>query len=108
MNENSFITIMNNIRDYWDSIVKLESALNIKINENFMTKIVDNILNAVSEDMENNDDTHDSWVLYYAFELDFGRAEYADKAVTVDGIVYPLTTAKESYDFLKIMNNMTA
>ena len=50
---------MNNVRDYWDSIVKLESALNIKINENFMTKIVDNILNAVSEDMENNDDTHD-------------------------------------------------
>ena len=108
MNENSFITIMNNVRDYWDSIVKLESALNIKINENFMTKIVDNILNAVSEDMENNDDTHESWVLYYAFELDFGRAKNADKAVTVDGIVYPLTTAKELYDFLKIMNNMTA
>ena len=108
MNENSFITIMNNIRDYWDSIVKLESALNIKINENFMTKIVDNILNAVSEDMEENNDTHDSCVLYYAFELDFGRAENADKAVTVDGIVYPLTTAKELYDFLKIMNNMTA
>lgn len=94
---------MNNIRDYWDSIVKLESALNIKINENFMTKIVDNILNAVSEDMENNNDTHDSWVLYYAFELDFGRAEYADKAVTVDGKVYPLTTAKELYDFLRGM-----
>ena len=53
---------MNNIRDYWDSIVKLESALNIKINENFMTKIVDNILNAVSEDMENNDDLW-SWFM---------------------------------------------
>ena len=108
MNKKSFVTIIDGVRDYWDSMLKLESALNIQIDENFMTKIIDNVLNAVSDDMEENDDTHESWVSYYAFELDFGRAEYADKAVTVDGIVYPLTTAKELYDFLKIMNNMTA
>ena len=108
MNKKSFVTIIDGISDYWDSMLKLESALNIQIDENFMTKIIDNVLNAVSEDMEENNDTHESWVSYYAFELDFGRAEYADKAVTVDGIVYPLTTAKELYDFLKIMNNMTA
>ena len=108
MNKKSFVTIIDGVRDYWDSMLKLESALNIQIDENFMTKIIDNVLNAVSEDMENNDDTHESWVSYYAFELDFGRAENADKAVTVDGKVYPLTTAKELYDFLKIMNNITA
>ena len=108
MNKKSFVTIIDGVRDYWDSMLKLESALNIQIDENFMTKIIDNILSAVSEDMENNDDTHESWVSYYAFELDFGRAENAETAVTVDDKVYPLTTAIEWYAFLKLMNNMTA
>ena len=111
MNKKSFVTIIDSVRDYWDSMLKLESALNIQIDENFMTKIIDNVLNAISNDMEENiekDDKTGTWVLYYAFELDFGRVDYAVDAVKVDSVVYPLTNAEELYDFLKIMNNMTA
>ena len=111
MNKKSFVTIIDSVRDYWDSMLKLESALNIQIDENFMTKIIDNVLNAVSDDMEENiekDDKTGTWVSYYAFELDFGRIDYAVDAVNVDSVVYPLTNSEELYDFLKIMNNMTA
>lgn len=111
MNKKSFVTIIDSVRDYWDSMLKLESALNIQIDENFMTKIIDNVLNAVSDDMEENiekDDKTGTWVSYYAFELDFGRVDYAVDAVNVDSVVYPLTNSEELYDFLKIMNNMTA
>lgn len=107
INKSSFVKIIDSVRDYWDSIFKLEKALNIQIDENFMTKIVDNMLNAISDDVEayiTRDDNVGTWIYYYAFELDFGRKDFAGDAVSVDGVVYPLTTAEQLYDFLLVMN----
>ena len=109
MNKKSFVTIIDGVKDYWDSMLKLESALNIQIDENFMTKIIDNVLNAVSDDMEENIEKYDeigTWVSYYAFELDFGRADCAADAVKIDNTVCPLTNAEELYDLLIAMNKM--
>lgn len=109
MNKKSFVTIIDGIRDYWDSMLKLESALNIQIDENFMTKIIDNVLNAVSDDMEENIDKDDeigTWVSYYAFELDFGRVDYAADSVKIDSVAHPLTNAEELYDLLIALNKI--
>ena len=92
-------------KPFWKNLSEEEMAFFnvIPYNENQLKRV----LFDPEENIEKDDKTG-TWVLYYAFELDFGRVDYAVDAVKVDSVVYPLTNAEELYDFLKIMNNMTA
>ena len=101
-----FVRIMNSIQEYWDNLIKLETAFGVYFDNNFLTHIVDNILDAISDDVEDGlmrDDKVGTWVYYYAFELDFGRVDYAGDSVEVDGVTYPLETAEQLYDFLVML-----
>jgi len=109
MKKDTFITIMDSLKNYWDGIRNLEDALGVYFEESFLVKIVDDTLNALCDEMESDLDNWDNheyepWVYYYAFELDFGRNNKARDGVTFDGNTVPLTNAGQLYDFLIELN----
>lgn len=107
ISKDSFVKIMDSVQEYWDELDKLEKVLGVYFEESFLTNIVDNILDAISDDTEEGlvkDDNVGTWIYYYAFELDFGRVDYVDDAVEVDGVKYPLETAEQLYDFLVMLD----
>ena len=93
----NFCSIMNALRDYNDELEKVADYLHIDYTENFATNIVCNIMDALARDVG---DTDDDWLGYFAWELDFGRAEMAEGCVQVDGKEWSLKSAEDLYDFL--------
>ena len=107
MKKDTFVKIMDSVRDYWNNLRKLEDVLGVYFEEGFLVKMVDNTLDALCDEMESDLDNYDEyepWVYYYAFELDFGRNNKARDGVTFDGNTVPLTNAEQLYDFLVELN----
>ena len=107
INKESFCEIMNSLRGYNDEIGKLEDALNVYFEKNFMTKAIDNIMYAITLDAEKDikfDDEYGHWCYYFAYELDFGRSRMAKDTVTIDNVAWSLNSAEELYDLLVELN----
>lgn len=97
ISKESFCSIMNALRDYNDELEKAANYLHIDYTENFATDIACNIMDALAKDVR---DTDDDWLGYFAWELDFGRAEMAEGCVQIKDKEWSLKSAEDLYDFL--------
>lgn len=105
ISKNSFIKIMDGLRDYWDELGKDMDRLGVVYENNHLTKIFDNTLDALCDDLEADFEVDEAgpWCYYFAFELDWGRREMAKNCVEIDGVKYALETAGQLYDLLELL-----
>ena len=65
----SFIVIMDSLRDYWDKIEVLVDELEISLDNNVFVKTFDRIMEALGDDLEDEiDEELGPTLYYYAFE----------------------------------------
>ena len=102
INKESFIVIMDSLRDYWDKIEVLVDELEVSLDNNVFVKTFDRIMEALGDDLEDEiDEELGPTLYYYAFECDFGRNEEAKDGLPVsENLFMPLTSAAELYDYL--------
>lgn len=99
ISKNSFIKIMDALRDYWDALDLIGEKLNINMDDNFMTRIFDDVIDALIDDVEIDVDYDNMpMIMHYAFECDFGRNEVAKMG--------DLTSAAKLYDYIMLDNQM--
>ena len=106
ISKDSFIKIMDGLRDYWDELGKDMCRLGVVFEDNHLTKVFDITLDALSNDVEIGlEIDHDTgpWCYYFAFELDWGRRSMAKDCVEIDGMKYALETAGQLYDLLELL-----
>ena len=102
INKDSFVKIMESLRNYNDAIDILYDGLGINMDDNELTRVLDNTLDALVEDVEPDFDSKTQnmpWCYKFAFEHDWGRSNGIG-AVEVGGKSMDITTAAELYDFL--------
>ena len=107
ISKDSFVKIMDSLRDYWDELGKDMDRLGVVFENNHLTRVFDNIMDALCDDLEadfERDEYETPWCYYFAFELDWGRAERAKNSVRIDDVVYPLCNAGQLYDLLIVLN----
>ena len=106
ISKDSFVKIMNSLREYDTELCKDMKRLGV-VFDNHLTAVINNVLNAISEDLESNlstDKYTDTWCNYYAFELDFGRDKMAIDCVDIGDKTYSLQTAEQLYDLIMLLN----
>lgn len=101
----SFIKIMDSLRDYWDGLDNLMNTLNINMDQNFLTDISDKIMDALVEDLEarNEYEDYEPWIYYYAFELNWGQDDNAEDCVKIGEESFSLQNAGQLYDLLEFL-----
>lgn len=104
INKESFVKIMNAIRDYYDELHIEMDRLNVVFEDNYLTRVVDDVVDALIDDMEPEIDG-EPWICYFAWGLDFGRHDMAKSCIISDGGKCSLQTAEELYDFLIMLQN---
>ena len=106
--KDSFVKIVDGLRDYWDAFGVFQDSLNVYMEHNFMTDIFHTVMEALCEDVELNvDDDIGPMLYYYACECDWGRNEKAKEGRPTFGAErMPLTSAEELYDYLMLDNGM--
>ena len=107
ISKDSFVKIMNSLRGYWDELDKDMDRLNVVFDDNYLTRVFNHTMDALCDDLESDLDIDDDigpWCYYFAFELDWGRAEKAGNYVFVDDEGYLLKTAEQLYDLLMVLN----
>lgn len=100
INKNSFVKIMDTLRDYNDGLSALEKSLDVMFESNWMINVFDGILDALFEDIEEDTCPEDvDPILYqFAFCCDWGRKENA--YVEIDGKRYSFGCTEDLYDLL--------
>lgn len=98
INKNSFVKIMDAMRDYHDGMREFERAMHVQIENNWMTGVLDDVAEALFEDVENDLCPKDAEPLLYdfAFFHDWGRQ--GDCYVEIDGNRRHIHNAAELYD----------
>lgn len=109
ISKNTFIKIVDALRDYWDAFGAFQDTLNVYMERNFMTDIFDNIMGALCEEVELDIDKElGSMLYYYACECDWGRNEKAKEGMPAMGVErIPLTSAAELYDYIMLDNELS-
>lgn len=108
INKQSFVDIMNTLRDYDDKLRVLYNEFGIGPDNNIFTDVLDNIMEAITDDVEMGFEYgqfETPWCYYFAYELNWGRADNAATATAIDGETVPLTSAEELYDLLLMLRN---
>lgn len=108
ISKDSFIKIMDGLRDYWDELGKDMDRLGVVFEDNHLTKVFDNTMDALCDDLEadlERDEYDTPWCYYFAFELDWGRNKNATDCVTIGNSKFSLQTAEQLYDLLMLLNN---
>ena len=100
INKDSFVKIINGVRDYWSNLRKLEDTLGVYFEENWMTDIVDHTLDALFEDMEIDTCPTNELGLIYKFAFDNNFGHDVDVHVDINGIQYFIKNAEDLYDVL--------
>jgi DNA-directed RNA polymerase subunit M/transcription elongation factor TFIIS len=111
ISKDAFVKIMDGLRDYWDELHKTMQHLDVVFEENYLTRVADNTLDALCRDMEADldaDDIAGPWCYYFAFELDWGRNTKYNHSVRIDGEIYPLENASQLYNLLIMLNDQAA
>lgn len=106
ISKNSFVKIMDGLRDYWDELGEDMDRLGVVFENNHLTRVLDTTIDALCEDVEAglpDDDETGHWCYYFAFELDWGRIDMAKHCVEIDGVRYPLETAGQLYDLIVLL-----
>ena len=101
ISKDSFVKIMNVLQDYDAGLNALENALNVVMESSWMVNILDIVLDALVEDME-EEYTHPdgiSPIVYdFAFASNWGREGKC--LVEIDGERCCPTSAEELYELL--------
>lgn len=108
ISKDSFIKIMDSLRDYNDELETDMDRLGVVYENNHFTKIFNNVMDAICEDVESSLETGEDntpWCYYFAFELDWGRDKYAKDCVTIGDYKFSLQTSDQLYDLLMLLNN---
>ena len=108
ISKDAFIKIMDGLRDYWDELGKDMDRLGVVFEDNYLTKVFDNTMDALCGDLEadlESGDDNTPWCYYFAFELNWGRDKNAIDCVTIGNSKFSLQTAEQLYDFLMLLNN---
>lgn len=108
INKDSFVKIVDGLRDYWDRICIIHDALGMTVDQSYLTDIFHITMEALCEDVELNiDEDVGPMLYYYACECDWGRNEKAIEGMPTFGTKRaPLTSAEELYDYLMLDNGM--
>ena len=108
INKESFVKIMDSLRDYSDALDIMYDKLGLNMDDNVFTKHLDNVMNALCEDVEDEiDDEFGPLLYYYAFECDWGRNEKAAHGMPAFGEDrVPITSAERLYEYLLFQNAM--
>lgn len=107
ISKDSFVKIMNGLRDYWDELGEDMDRLGVVFENNHLTKVFDNTIDALCEDLEEGLDIDPKvgpWCYYFAFDLDWGRRDMAKDCVEIDKVRYALQTPEQLYDLLMLLN----
>ena len=106
--KDTFIKMVDTLRDYWDAFGAFQDTLNVYMEHNFMTDIFDSMMRALSDEVELDVDEDIGPMLYYfACECDWGRNEKAVEGRPAFGVEnMPLTSAAELYDYIMLNNDM--
>lgn len=105
--KDSFVKIMDSLREYWDELGKDMDRLGVVYENNYLTKVFDHTMDALCDDLEpgwRDDGRGNPWIYYFAFELDWGRSEKAKNRVWIDDTTYPMYNAGQLYDVLMVLN----
>lgn len=108
ISKDSFVKIMDGLRNYWDELGKDMDRLGVVFEDNHLTKVFDNTMDALCGDLEadlESADNNTPWCYYFAFELNWGRDKNAIDCVTIGNFKFSLQTAEQLYDFLMLLNN---
>lgn len=99
--KDAFANIMKALRDYNDGLTSIEDNLNTTFEDNYLVRVLDNVLNALSDELEEDvlEDLDDSYIYTFAFTCDWGRDEGA-KGIKVNGMCCDLDSAENLYDLL--------
>lgn len=106
LTKEQFCEAINSIRDYWDSLGKLEDSLKVVVdNGPFMeivNKYVDTLCSVMRDYLEEDEYYNDiPWIEKFCWDYDFGRAyKEGDK---VGNISYSLATTEDLYDLLLVL-----
>lgn len=102
-----FDKTIGGIKDLFDFNSDIEDVINKYTNSYgcfFTGKLIDITIDLLAIIMnDKNTKTHNSWLDYYIFELNFGK-DYKDGDIIVDGKNVSLSNNRELYDFL-VENN---
>lgn len=90
--KNTFVEIMNTLRDYYDGLSKFENSLDTVFENNWLINVLDAVLNALFNELE-ADNNGDSLIYAFAFSCDWGRDE--DAICTTEELYDLLTEVKE-------------
>lgn len=102
MRKEAFVKIMNGLCDYWDQKQVLETQLGVNFEDNFLVRVMDDILEGICLDVEGNcPDILDPLIYEFVFWHNWGR----DGAVVVeiDGHKYEAYTVEALYDLLLML-----
>ena len=98
-----FSKIIDALKDYYDKVDELFNLLNIQP-ENFLLHVLDNILDALSNEIETIDEKDKSWlepmIFEYAFCYNWGRDYKEYFLVKINDLEYKPKTSEELYDCL--------
>lgn len=104
INKEPFVKIMNSIRDYYDELHIEMDRLNVVFEDNYLVKIVDDVLDALIDDIK-PEIGGEPCICYFAWGLDFGRDDMAVDCVKINGQRHSLTTAEELYDLITMLKD---
>lgn len=108
ISKDAFVKIMDGLRNYWDELGKDMDRLGVVYENNHLTRVFDNTMDALCDDLEADlgiyDHDETPWCYYFAFELDWGRSKRAKDSVKIYDTVYPMCNAGQLYDFLMVLN----
>ena len=102
INKDSFIKIMDTVRDYDDALGIMRDGLGLNMDDNEFTRVLDHTLDALVEDVESEFDMKKQempWCYKFAFECDWGRSDSIG-VTEINGKSVDITTAAELYDLL--------
>jgi hypothetical protein len=100
MKKETFCNIMRELQAYNMALDEL-ADIGVIFEDNAITRIVDHTLDILIQDIEDKED----WICYYAWELDWGTADYASTCVVIDDEIKSLTTPEELYDLIMELKN---
>ena len=91
-----FVNYLCELKEYHETCIKISVASNGSINLYDATELVDVTVDLLQRAMRDKND----WIIYWMYELDFGK-DYRPGCVTAeDGSDIPLQTFDDVYDVL--------
>ena len=107
MNKELFIEILNSLNKQDEVDSKCSEAFRVILPSDYISCydnsiLVNQLLKILKIDY--NDDTRDSWIDYFVYELDFGKKYKEGSCTYKDGTFIDLSTSEALWNFLELEN----